>query len=156
VYAIRSSAESERTGREVVEPVLIHLREVGLLWWRIRLWFIPESLTDNLADILGAAGDDGTLVLYSNGKPVDMIMAEMTDHEDTSRGIPHHLAVQASGDPVDLEERECKVFGTEFAVPLNGNFTRFFLHRGQPGTFGFLHDRSRFPYYFTKEVFLAV
>jgi hypothetical protein len=115
--------------------------EVRLLWWCTGLWFIPECLSDSLADTIRAVGDDGTLVLYPNGKPVDMIMAEMTDHEDAGRGIPHHLAVQAPGDPVDLEERECEVFGTEFAVSLNGNFARSFLHRGQPGKLGHLHDR---------------
>jgi hypothetical protein len=70
------------------------------------------------------------------------MMAEMTDYEDTGRRIPHHLPVQAPGDPVDLEKLEREIFRAEFTVPLNGKFELFFLHRSQSWVFGNLHETS--------------
>jgi hypothetical protein len=96
------AGQPERTGREVVEILIIHLGEIGVIGRKIGFWRVPENLPDILPDRKGAAGDDRTLVLYPHGKPVDMMMAEMADNEDTGRGIPHHLPVQAPGDPVDL------------------------------------------------------
>ena len=65
-------------------------------------------------------GNHRTLVLYPHGQPVDMLVAGTADHEDTFRRIPPHLPVHAPGDPVDLKQREGKVFSAEFAGPLNG------------------------------------
>jgi hypothetical protein len=140
----------------MVEPVLIHLGEIGIIGRCIGLWLIPENLPDILPYIKGAADDDGTLVPDPQGKPVDMIMAQTTDNEDPGRGIAHHLAVHASGDPVDLEDRECEIFGTEFTVPLNGNLKLSFLRRSELRIFGWRHDPSQSLCPFTKEVFLPV
>jgi len=134
--------QPERTGGEVVEIFLINLGSIGIRRWGIGFWGVPENLTEILPDKKGAAGDDCTLVLHPDGKPVDMLVAEMTDNKDTGRGIPFHLPVTAPGDPVDLKEREREVFRAEFAVPLNGKFELFFLHRCQSGIFGHLHNTS--------------
>jgi hypothetical protein len=124
----------------VVEIFLINLGSIGIIRRRIGFWGVSQNLTEIQPDKKRAAGDDCTLVLYPDGKPVDMLMAELTDNQDTGRGIPFHLPITAPGDPVDLKERESKVFRAEFAVPLNGKFELFFLRRSQSGIFGHLHD----------------
>ena len=83
-------------------------------------------------------------------------MAETTDHEDTCRGIPNHLPVPATGDPVDLEELEWEVFRAEFAGSLSGKLDLFFLHPGQSGAFGLLHDPSLSLRLFTEDIVLSV
>ena len=85
-----------------------------------------------------------------------MMMAETTDHEDTCRGIPHHLPVPAPGDPVDLKEREREVFRAEFSGPLSGKLDLFFLNLGQSGVFGHLHDPSLTLRLFPKDIVLSV
>jgi len=111
----------------VVEIVFIHQGEIAIIGRGIGFWRISENPADIAPDKKGAAGDDRALVPDPHGEPVNVMMADLTDNKDTGRGIPHHLPVQAPGDPVDLKELECDVFRTEFTGPLNGKFELLFL-----------------------------
>jgi len=127
----------------MVEIFLIHLGGIIVRWRRIGFWPIPENRTDILPYKKRTAGNDRTLVPYPQGKAVDMVMAGIADNQDTGRGIPDHLPVQAAGNPVDLKEWQCKVFRAEFAAPFNSDLDLFFLYRGQYGIFGHRHNASR-------------
>ena len=124
----------------MVEILLVDLGGIGVIGGCIGFWCIPENPAYILSGIKRAQGNDCTLVLYPQGEPVDVIMAEMTDHEDPCRRIPHHLPVQAPGYPVDLKEFKGNIFRTKFAVCLNSTFEFFFLCRCQSGIFFLLHD----------------
>src|SRR5512145_1794762 len=105
----------------MVEPVLVHQGEVRIVGRGVGSLLVAEHFAEILPDKKRAACNNGTLVLYRYRKPLDMIVAKMTDHENPGRGIPYHFPVPAPRDPVDRKEREYVVFGTEFAVPLNGD-----------------------------------
>jgi len=80
----------------MIEIFIVHSTVIGDVRGRIRFRAVPESIPDITPGKEGAMGNEGTLILHSHRKAVNMVVARLANDEDTTGRVTCHFPVQAT------------------------------------------------------------